>query len=160
MNFLNQGGLSPEYYMSEALKEAKKAFEKKEVPVGAVIVHNSKIIAKAHNQIEMLHDATAHAEMIAITQAAEYLNNWRLNDAEIFVTIEPCIMCCGAIVLSRIKRLYYGARDPKMGGVESIADVISNPRLNHKVEVIAGIREEECAALIREFFEKIRPEKT
>jgi len=147
--------------MGEALKEARKAFEEGEVPIGAVIVHEPRsqprrIIARAHNQVEMLHDATAHAEMIAITQAEEHLGNWRLQYCTLYVTVEPCIMCCGAMILSRIERLCYGARDPKAGGVESLCSLLAIPGLNHRVEVCSGLRGNECSAILKEFFQKLR----
>lgn len=150
-----------EFYMGEALKEAGKAFEEGEVPIGAVIVHTppselARIIARAYNQVETLHDATAHAEMIAITQAEEHLGNWRLQDCTMYVTVEPCIMCCGAMVLSRIARLCYGGKDPKGGGVESLCNVLGIPELNHRVEVCSGVRQEECSAILEEFFRKLR----
>jgi tRNA(adenine34) deaminase len=153
-----------EFYMGEALKEARKAFEKGEVPIGAVIVHEApseppRIIARAHNQVELLHDATAHAEMIAITQAEEHLANWRLQFCTVYVTVEPCMMCCGAMVLSRVKRLCYGATDEKAGGVESLGNLLAIPRLNHRVEVTSGILQEACAAILKEFFQKVREEK-
>ena len=150
-----------EFYMGEALKEARKAFEEGEVPIGAVIVHEPpsqtpRIIARAHNQVEMLHDATAHAEMIAITQAEEHLGNWRLSYCTIYVTVEPCVMCCGAMILSRIRRLCYGGKDPKAGGVESLCNLLAIPGLNHRVEVSSGIRQQECSAVLKEFFRKLR----
>ncbi|MDP2895504.1 MAG: tRNA adenosine(34) deaminase TadA [bacterium] len=153
-----------EFYMAEALKEAVKAFEEGEVPIGAVIVHeppgeNPRIIARAHNQVELLRDATAHAEMIAITQAEEHLENWRLQFCTIYVTVEPCMMCCGAMVLSRIKRLCYGARDEKAGAVESLGNLLAIPQLNHSIEVTAGIRQEECSQILSEFFQKVREGK-
>ena len=153
-----------EYYMGEALKEAKKAFEKGEVPVAAVIVHQppsgeARIIARAHNQVETLHDATAHAEMIAITQAEAHLENWRLQDCTIYVILEPCMMCCGAMILSRIKRVCYGAKDEKAGGVESLGNFLATPGLNHRVEVCSGVRGEECRAILTEFFQKVRADK-
>ena len=150
-----------EFYMGEALKEARKAFEKGEVPIGAVIVHEppgqeKRIIARAHNQVEMLHDATAHAEMIAITQAEEHLENWRLQYCTIYVSVEPCMMCCGAMILSRIKRLCYGASDEKAGAVESVCNLFAIPQLNHRVEVCSGLRRDECSAILTEFFQKLR----
>lgn len=153
-----------EFYMREALKEAKKAFEKGEVSIGAVIVNEPpseppRIIARAYNQVELLHDATAHAEMIAITQAEEHLANWRLQFCTIYVTLEPCMMCCGAMVLSRVKRLCYGTTDEKAGGVESLGNFLATPRLNHQVEVTSGILREACAAILKEFFQKVREEK-
>ncbi len=143
-------------YMSEALKEAKKAFDSDEVPVGAVIVHEGKIIARAHNQIKLLKDPTAHAEMIAITQAASYLANERLIKTAIYVTIEPCSMCAGALVLARIKRLVYGAPDPRTGACGSVFNVTDSRRLNHRVKVEKGVLKEECAGLLKEFFKKKR----
>lgn len=138
--------------MSEALKEARKAFEADEVPVGAVIVHDGRVIARAHNQIKLLKDPTAHAEMIAITQAASHLANERLTDTELYVTIEPCAMCAGAMVLGRVKRLVYGAADPKTGASGSVFDITSSRKLNHRVSVKKGVMEEECSALMKEFF--------
>ena len=146
-----------EYFMTEALKEAGRAAEQGEVPVGAVIVHGeSSIIARAHNQTEMLHDATAHAEMLAITQAAEHLENWRLLDCTLYVTIEPCTMCCGAMVLSRLPRLVYGADDPKHGAVRSISNALGNEKFNHEVKVISGILKGETSAILSEFFQRLR----
>ena len=143
-------------YMSEALKEAGKAFESDEVPVGAVIVHKGRIIARAHNQIKLLKDPTAHAEMIALTQAAAYLQNERLLDTTLYVTIEPCAMCAGAMVLGRIKRLVYGARDPKTGAAGSVINITDNAKLNHRIVVTEGILEEECALFLKEFFVRKR----
>lgn len=145
-----------ERFMAEALKEAERAREEGEVPVGAVIVHNDRIIARAHNQREVLKDPTAHAEMIAITQAAEALQNWRLEGTTIYVTLEPCAMCAGAIVLARIPRLVIGADDPKAGACGSVFDIPSEPRLNHRVEVLRGVMESEASALLRDFFHQRR----
>ena len=142
--------------MREALKEAKKAYDKDEVPVGAVIVHKDRIIARAHNQIKMLKDPTAHAEMIAITQAASYLGNERLLDTSIYATIEPCSMCAGALVLARVKQLFYGAKDPKTGACGSVLDIADNKKLNHKVKVKGGVLEEESKILLQEFFKRKR----
>lgn len=143
-------------YMREALKEAEKAFEIDEVPVGAVIVHNKRIIARAHNQIKLLKDPTAHAEMIALTQAAAHLSNERLLDTTVYVTIEPCAMCAGAMVLGRVKRVVYGADDPKTGAAGSVFNVLSNKKLNHRVTVVKGILRDESIALLQEFFKKKR----
>ena len=140
------------HYMSEALKEARKAFEADEVPVGAVIVHKGRIIGRAHNQIKLLKDPTAHAEMIAITQAASCLGNERLLDTTLYATIEPCPMCAGAMVLGRVKRLVYGADDPKAGAAGSVCNIINNKRFNHRVASKKGVLKEECAALLKEFF--------
>ena len=145
--------------MREALKEAEKALTKGDVPVGAVVVHNKNIIARAHNQVELLKDPTAHAEMIAITQAAGYLRNERLIDTSIYVTVEPCPMCASAMVHARIKRLIYGASDPKMGACGSVFNLANNKKLNHRIKVKKGILAEECSALIKDFFKKKRKQK-
>lgn len=145
-----------EIYMSEALKEARKAFARDEVPVGCVIVHERRIIARAHNQMKMLKDPTAHAEMIAITQAASYLGSERLLDTTMYVTIEPCSMCAGALVLGRVKRLVFGARDPKTGACGSVFNIIDNGKLNHRIRVLSGILEKDCGGLLSEFFKKKR----
>lgn len=142
--------------MQEALKEAVKAFRRDEVPVGAVIVHKDKIIARAHNQIVTLKDPTAHAEMIAITQAADYLRNERLINCSLYATIEPCAMCAGAAVLARIEKIIYGADDPKTGACGSVINIASNKKLNHRIEVTGGIMREDCAGLLKDFFKKKR----
>lgn len=144
------------YYMQEAIKEAEKAFEEDEVPVGAIIVRNKKIIARAHNQVERLNDPTAHAEIIAITQGAAALGSKWLNEASIYVTIEPCSMCAGALVLSRIKNLCFGAFDPKTGACGSVSNIVDNGKLNHRIRVKSGIFQEECSYLLKEFFKKKR----
>jgi tRNA(adenine34) deaminase len=141
-----------ETYMKEAIKEAFKALEIEEVPIGAVIVHNNRIIARAHNQKEQLHDPTAHAEMIAITQAAESLGDWRLEKTIMYVTLEPCPMCAGALVQARVPDLVYGAKDPKAGVCGTLFDIVKDKRLNHRVKVITGILEKECQMLLKEFF--------
>ena len=142
--------------MSAALKEAQKALDEDEVPVGAVIVHNGRIIGRAHNQIKLLKDPTAHAEMIAITQAAAYLKNERLLECAVYATIEPCSMCAGAMVLARIKRLVYAAADPKTGACGSVLNIAYNNKLNHRIKIDKGILEEESSFLLREFFRKKR----
>ena len=142
-------------YMSEALKEARIAFEKDEIPVGTVIVYENRIIARAHNQIKLLKDPTAHAEMIAITQAASYLQNERLINTTMYVTIEPCTMCAGAMILARIKKLIYGAKDPKTGAFGSVLD-INKKKLNHRLSVTKGVLEDDCADILREFFRNKR----
>ena len=147
-----------ELYMGFALKEAQKAFEADEVPVGAVIVHENKIIARAHNQIETLKDPTAHAEMIAITQAASALGQKWLYEATLYVTIEPCSMCAGALVLARVKGIVFGAVDSKTGACGSVLNVVNNKQLNHRVEVVGGILEKECGSLLTEYF-KLRRKK-
>jgi tRNA(adenine34) deaminase len=144
------------FYMKEALKEAVKAFDRDEVPVGAVIVYKDTIIAKAHNQIKMLKDPTAHAEMIAITQAANYLQNERLLECSLYVTIEPCSMCAGAMVLGRIKNLIYGVSDPKTGACGSIINIIMHKKLNHHIKVTSGILKDEASCLMKEFFKQKR----
>jgi len=143
---------SHEYYMQQAIAEAKKAFERDEVPVGTIIVYENKIIARSHNQREMLLDPTAHAEMIAITQASAYLQNWRLSDTTIYVTLEPCAMCAGALVQARAKNLVYGAKDEKYGACESLINLVNDPRFNHRLNVVSGILEDECSELLRQFF--------
>ncbi len=143
---------SHEYYMQQAITEAKKAFERDEVPVGTIIVYENKIIARSHNQREMLLDPTAHAEMIAITQASTYLQNWRLNDTTVYVTLEPCAMCAGALVQARVKNLVYGAKDEGCGACESLINLVNDPRFNHRLNVVSGILEDECGELLRQFF--------
>ena len=143
-------------YMQEALKEAQKAFDEDEVPVGAVIVYKDRIISRGHNQVERLKDPTAHAEMIAITGATNYLNTKWLNAASLYVTIEPCSMCAGALVLARIKNLYFAAKDPKTGACGSITNIANHKKLNHRIKVKSGILKEECSFLLREFFSRIR----
>lgn len=143
-------------FMWEALKEAKKAFEQDEVPVGAIIAHKGSIIARGHNQVERLKDPTAHAEMIALTSAANFLGTKWLSGTSIYVTIEPCSMCAGALVLARVKKLYFGASDPKTGACGSVVNIVSHNKLNHQLEVEKGILKEECALLLKEFFKKKR----
>ena len=148
--------MTDEDYMRTALKEAQKAYEIREVPVGTVIVHDGNIIAKAHNQRELLHDPTAHAEMIAITQAASHLRSWRLENVTMYVTLEPCPMCAGAIVLARIPELVFGAWDPKAGAAGSVMNILQDERLNHRVEITAGVLERQCGAILRDFFVRLR----
>jgi tRNA(adenine34) deaminase len=145
-----------EFYMQEALKEARKAFQEDEVPVGAVVVFEGKVISRGHNQIERLKDPTAHAEMIAITSAANLLDTKWLNEASLYVTIEPCSMCAGALVLARIKNLYFGAKDPKTGACGSVVNIANHKRLNHRVKTTGGILRDECSSLLKEFFKKKR----
>jgi len=140
-------------YMAEALKEAQKAALVDEVPVGAVIVHERKIIARAHNQVELLKDPTAHAEMIAITQAANYLSCKWLTDCTIYVTIEPCSMCVGALVLARITDLCFGARDDKTGACGSVLNVSQNGLLNHDIAIREGVCADECASVLQNYFQ-------
>lgn len=145
-----------EIFMREALKQARAAAGKDEVPVGAVIVHKNQIIARAHNQVETLKDPTAHAEMIAITQAAGFLSSKWLQDCTLYVTLEPCSMCAGALVLSRIKRICFGAPDPKTGACGSVMNIARHKSLNHHLEVQGGILEEECGRLVSSFFRQKR----
>lgn len=145
-----------EAFMRQALAEARAAAEEGEVPVGAVIVCGGEMVAAAHNQRELLRDPTAHAEMIAITQAAAALGDWRLEQCTLYVTLEPCAMCAGAVVQARIPRVVYGARDPKGGACESLYRITTDPRLNHRAIVIGGVLEEECASILREFFRRRR----
>jgi len=147
-----------EQYMRIAIDQAKIAEENGDVPIGAVIVHNNTIIAKAYNQREQLQDPTAHAEINALTQAAAALENWHLNDCTIYVTLEPCCMCAGALVLSRIDRLVYGCDDPKTGAVKSLYNIVQDKRLNHQVDVIRGVLADECSALLQDFFARRRNE--
>ncbi len=143
-------------FMKMALVEARRAAEQGEVPVGAVLVVGDEVIASAGNEREQRHDPTAHAEMVVLRAAAERLGGWRLREATLYVTLEPCAMCAGAIVLARIKRLVYGPDDPKAGAAGSIFNIVDHPALNHHPEVRAGLMETECAALLREFFENRR----
>ncbi|MBF0523245.1 MAG: tRNA adenosine(34) deaminase TadA [Candidatus Omnitrophica bacterium] len=143
-------------FMQEALKEARKAFDKDEVPVGAVIVFKNQVIARAHNQVEMLKDPTAHAEMIAITQATNSLSSKWLLDCTLYSTIEPCSMCAGALVLARIKKIYFGAKDPKTGACGSVVNIVRHKKLNHQLEIKRGLLEKECGAIMTDFFRKKR----
>lgn len=142
--------------MKEALKEAKKAYEKLEVPVGAVIVKDNKIIARAHNLKETKKDTTNHAEILAIQKASKKLEAWRLNDCEMYVTLEPCSMCAGAIINSRIKKIYIGALDEKTGAAGSVLNLFEDYKFNHKVEVEKGILKEECENILKSFFKELR----
>jgi len=143
-------------YMKLALQEAQQGFEEDEVPVGAVIVHAGRVVAAAHNQREQLCDPTAHAEMIAITQAADSLGSWRLEGCTLYVTLEPCPMCAGAIVQARIPLVVYGAGDPKAGAVRSLYRLLEDQRLNHRCQVIEGILAEECGQILTRFFQRQR----
>ena len=143
-------------YMREALKEAGRAFEEDEVPVGAVVVHKGRIIARGHNLIERLKDPTAHAEMLAVTSATNFLGTKWLSDCSLYVTIEPCSMCAGALVLARIKHVYFGAKDPKTGACGSVVNIINNKKFNHRIDAKGGILAKECGAMLSEFFKKKR----
>ena len=146
-------------YMKHALKEAQKAYIKGEVPVGTVIVKAGKIIARAHNLREKNNDPTAHAEILAIKKAAKKLGGWRLTGCDMYVTLEPCAMCAGAIIHSRIARLYLGAMDSKAGAAGSILNLFSEDRFNHSVEIESGIMEQECSEILKNFFKSLRKNK-
>jgi tRNA(adenine34) deaminase len=143
--------------MARALELAHEARNLAEVPVGALVVQGGRILAQAHNLRETLNDPTAHAERLALAWAGRSLGTWRLEDCTLYVTLEPCVMCAGAIVLSRIKRLVYGADDPKAGGCKSLFQVVSDPRLNHQCEITAGVLAAECGRVLKEFFQERRP---
>ena len=145
-----------EQFMRAALDQAATADEADEVPVGAVIVHDGRIIARGHNQRETLRDATAHAEMLAITAAGNHIGCWRLTGCTLYVTLEPCPMCAGAIVLARLDRLVFGADDPKGGACGSLNTITNDPRSNHQVQVTRGVLEDQCAALLQQFFARQR----
>jgi tRNA(adenine34) deaminase len=147
---------SDDYFMREALRQAARAFEAEEVPVGAVIVREGRIIARAWNQVELLKDATAHAEMLAITQAEESVGDWRLTDCTLYVTKEPCPMCAGAIVHARLARVVFGASDIKAGAAGSVMNLLQFPTLNHRSEITAGVRQADCRALLQNFFARQR----
>lgn len=139
-------------FMNEALRLARKAFEKEEVPVGAVVVCQGKIVARAYNQVEMLKDATAHAEMLAITQAEAAVGDWRLTDCDLYVTKEPCVMCAGALVHVRMRRVIFGCADEKGGGAGGLVNLLQMPSLNHRCEILSGLLRDECAELLQQFF--------
>lgn len=145
-----------EFFMMEALKEAKKAFELGEIPIGAVIVKDEEIIARGHNLREITKDPTAHAEIIAIRRASEVLGGWRLTNCDLYVTIEPCPMCAGAIMMSRINRLFIGSMDPKGGAAGSLYNIVNDDRLNHRTEIIYDVLSNECSSIMKEFFKRLR----
>ena len=147
---------SDHYFMGEALRQAAKAFAAEEVPVGAVVVREGRIIARASSQVELLKDATAHAEMLALTQAEQAVGDWRLTDCTLYVTKEPCPMCAGAIVHVRLARVVFGAADPKGGAAGSAMNLLQFPTLNHHCEITGGVREAECRDLLRSFFQQQR----
>src|SRR6267142_1319004 len=151
--------LSDEYFMREALRMAQKAYDANEVPVGAVVVREGKIIARACNQVELLKDATAHAEMLALTQAEAAVGDWRLTDCALYVTKEPCPMCAGAIVHTRLERVVFGAADSKAGAAGSALNLLQFPTLNHRCEITSGVREAECRQLLQTFFAEQRAKK-
>ena len=145
-----------EKFMKEALKEAQKAYDKLEVPVGAVIVKDGKIIARAYNQKEEKNDTTNHAEILAIKKASKKLGSWRLTDCDMYVTLEPCSMCAGALIQSRIRKVYIGASDEKTGACGSVLNLLEDYKFNHKVEVEKGVLQEECENVLKEFFKELR----
>ena len=145
-----------EKYMKEALKEAQKAYKKLEIPVGAVIVKDGKIIAKAHNIKEQKKDTTKHAEIIAIQKASKKLNTWRLNDCEMYVTLEPCSMCAGAIIQARLKKVYIGTMDEKTGACGSVLNLLKDYKFNHEVQIETGLLEENCKKILQDFFKELR----
>lgn len=147
------------YFMQEAIKEAHKAKEKLEVPIGAIVVLNGEIIGRGHNIREESNDATTHAEMLAIQEANRNLGNWRLEEAQLFVTLEPCPMCSGAMILSRVKELYYGASDPKGGTAGTLMNLLADERFNHQVQIESGLLEQECGELLSTFFRELRKRK-
>ena len=143
-------------YMREALREAEKAYQLGEVPVGAVVVSGGRVVARGHNRREALKDAAAHAELLAMREAARVLGDWRLSAATVYVTMEPCPMCAGALVQFRVKRVIYGTDDPKAGAAGSVVELLREPRFNHQVEVIPGVLESECREIIQRFFRERR----
>jgi tRNA(adenine34) deaminase len=150
--------LPDEYFMREALRQAQKAYAAEEVPVGAVVAREGKIIARAYNQVELLKDATAHAEMLALTQAEAAVGNWRLTDCDLYVTKEPCAMCAGAVVHTRIRRVIFGCTDLSAGAAGSMMNLLQMQSLNHRCEIRSGVLQNECAAILQEFFRKRREE--
>ncbi|HAE92102.1 tRNA adenosine(34) deaminase TadA [Tissierella praeacuta] len=146
-------------YMREALREAKKAYSTYEVPVGAIVVYNGEIIGRGYNQREILKDPTAHAEILAIKEASKYIEAWRLLNCTMYVTLEPCAMCAGAIVNARIGRLVIGTRDPKRGCCGTIEDLTNHPKFNHRLEVEFGVLEDECSSILSDFFRELRESK-
>jgi tRNA(adenine34) deaminase len=147
---------SDHYFMGESLRQAARAYAAEEVPVGAVVVREGHIIARAYNQVELLKDATAHAEMLALTQAEEALGDWRLSDCTLYVTKEPCPMCAGAIIHVRLARVVFGVSDPKMGAAGSALNLLQFPTSNHRCAITGGVREPECRALLQSFFAEQR----
>jgi tRNA(adenine34) deaminase len=151
---------SDQYFMGEALRQARKAWAAEEVPIGAVIVREGQIIGRACNQVETLKDATAHAEMLALTQAQEVVGDWRLTDCDLYVTKEPCPMCAGALVHTRIRRVIFGCAAVKDGAGGSLLNLLQHPQLNHRCDVTTGVRSDECAAMLQAFFRERRQEQT
>jgi tRNA(adenine34) deaminase len=151
--------LPDEYFMREALRQGQKAYAADEVPVGAVVVREGKIIARAHNQVELLNDATAHAEILALTQAEAAVGDWRLTDCDLYVTKEPCAMCAGAVVHTRIRRVIFGCTDPSAGAAGSMMNLLQMPTFNHRCEITSGVLQKDCAAILQDFFRKRRDEQ-
>jgi tRNA(adenine34) deaminase len=143
-------------FMREALRQARKAYAAEEVPVGAIVVREGRIIARAYNQVELLKDATAHAEMLALTQAEAAVGDWRLTDCDLYVTKEPCIMCAGALIHARVHRVIFGCADDKGGAAGSVLNVLQMPTLNHRCDISSGVMQNECAAILQDFFKKKR----
>jgi tRNA(adenine34) deaminase len=143
-------------FMQEAIELARKALETEDVPIGALVVHQGRVIGRGYNQREKLQDPTAHAEMLALTAAAEYIGHWRLENCTLYVTLEPCPMCAGALVQARVSRLVYGAADAKAGACGSLFEITQDPRLNHQVQTVAGIMADQCAELLQAFFRRRR----
>ena len=143
-------------YMQEAIELARKALESEDVPIGALVVYRGRVIGRGYNQREKLQDPTAHAEMLALTAAAEYIGHWRLENCTVYVTLEPCPMCAGALVMARVARLVYGAPDEKAGACGSLYQITQDPRLNHRVETVAGVLAAPCAELLQAFFRRRR----
>lgn len=152
--------VNDEYYMNLAIEEAKKAQQLGEVPIGAIIVKDDEIIARAHNLRETAQQPTAHAEHIAIERASKVVGSWRLEDCTLYVTLEPCVMCAGAIVMSRIPKVVFGAMDPKGGCSGSLMNLLEEPRFNHRASVITGVLENDCGDLLRNFFRELRAKKS
>src|SRR5437870_682100 len=150
------GPLGDEYFMLEALRMARKAVKADEVPIGAVVVREGKIIGRAYNQVELLKDATAHAEMLAMTQAEAAVGDWRLTDCDLYVTKEPCAMCAGALVHTRVRRVIFGCADPVAGAAGSVINLLQMPTLNHRCDIASGVLQDECAAILRGFFRERR----
>ena len=148
-----------DFFMSKALKEAEKSLDKAEIPIGCVIVKDGEVVGRGHNAREELNQAIMHAEVMAIQEANRTVGNWRLLDCTLFVTIEPCVMCSGAIGLARIPKVIYGASNQKFGGAGSLYDILRDERLNHRVEVETGVMEEECAKIMQDFFRQSRERK-
>lgn len=148
-----------EKFMKQAIKQAQKAYEQEEIPVGAVIVKDNKIIARAYNKKEQKQDTTNHAEILAIQKASKKLKTWRLTDCEMYVTLEPCSMCAGALIQARLKKIYIGTMDPKTGSCGSVLNLLKDYTFNHKVEIQTGILQEECEILLKKFFKELREKK-